>query len=1112
MVQGPPGTGKSQTIINIIANNLVQGKKTAVISQKKQALQVIVQKMADVQLSKLCMLIFEGNDKKNIVQDVKDCFEQAYKSTYPLQKIEEEQQNITQKITDIEIKLLQFHETLTTKGNNTDIPIYTLLQESFSIPNFNFSGAKPTINFSYNNWVLYGNAIEQYFANKTENELLLKKYFSKSVFQNFIKEGNYNNELHNILEITNQVVSIQNSSNTSFKNLEEAYNFYHQFSKIPMFQESIFVKLLNQNSDAFKSLKNENKELALLEKELIEQKTKNAKWYSIPTKQIIDDLLDRLTILDKKYFPYFTNEFIQIKIVFAKYFNGYIGGVKRAISLLKQIKNQLNLAEKLENYKAGLLNKYHYKNSVELQKEFEIHCKNIDENALQHYQNIWDNKKLLANEIKISQQFLLLKSVNALFNFSEIENINQLQNLTIRFQNNYNSYASYFPVLNTLYKADENFQNFVFNAKSASEIKEALLKNALIPVWESAIQQSQKIDIEKLSEELLEQYNLHHKINAIFIKAKQHHAFMHKYTLGLTSVSQLNEQETAEREKLKAQHQFLQNEFAKQKRFKTIEEFLDQASVLLQELKPVCLLKNDMFEEVFANNPKYFDTVIFDESSQIPLVEAQACLQHAKQIIIVGDSEQLPPTTFFATKEEQEMKRTSLLDAYESILPNIHLNWHYRSIDERLIAFNNEAFYNGSLLTFPNNKIENNIDDAVVVKYPNQAFQFYQKVYKKPLSFHYVQDTIYKDGTNTKEAQYIAELVKQLLLYNNKFSIGVVAFSIEQKNEIQNALSKIDFFDQKIDELLELKKYRYKNYEDFIVRNLENVQGDEKDIIIVSTTYAYDSEGKLNLNLGPINKEHGTKRLNVLFSRARKHMVVVSSLYGKDIETNNENISLLKKYLDYAQIISEGSNVLSAFKSKPNSIQFLIDDIKLALEKRGHKVDVNIGYSSFKCHLAIKGKTQYDLGILLDDDLHYQHNNIYENYVQKQQLLQERNWNMIRVYTANWIFSPEDVLTKIEMAIENPIQIEKAIDNKAIALEDKFDKKEKQLLFTRLIKQGKQTMFWEIAIDNMDVIILYGKLDHKGTKLIKRTESVAEAITLKRKLTQEKLKNDYKWA
>ncbi|MCB0537937.1 MAG: WGR domain-containing protein [Bacteroidetes bacterium] len=1107
MVQGPPGTGKSQTIINIVANNLAKSKKTAVISQKKQALQVIVQKMGEVQLNHLCMLIFEKNDKKPIVEDIKECFEQAYNSSYPLQKIEEERKQICSQIQEIEQQLLQYHTALKNKGNNTITPIYRLLQETFSIPNFNFSDIEETQNFSYDNWVHFGKAIEQYFATKTENELLLKKYFSKQTFQNKINEEIFNAELSNILSIANEIISLQNADSLNFENINVAYNFYKQFSTIPFYQEATFVALLNENSTAFKTLKNENQQLFLLEKELKGQEAKNTKWHILPPIEVIENLLERLKVLDQKFFPYFTNEFIKIKIVFSKYFNGYIGGIKRTIFLLKQLKNQIKLGAELENYKTELLKKYDNYNSVELQKDYEAKHKNIDKRALQWYAEKWENKEHLTYEIKIAKEFLLLKSINALFNLNAVENINQLKNLVLKFQNNYEIYASFFPVLNTLYQADENFQNFVFNANNSTEIKESLLKNALLPVWENVKQQTQNIDTEKLSEQLKQQYNLLHKINAIYIKAKQHDAFMQKYTLGLTSVAHLSEQEIAEREKLKLQHDFLQNEFSKQIRFKPLEELIDKADVLLQELKPVCLLRTDLFEEVFSKNKNYFDTIIFDEASQIPLVEAEICLQQAKQIIIVGDSQQLPPTTFFATKEEQQTLSVSLLDSYEKQLPNYHLNWHYRSIDERLIAFNNQAFYNNNLLTIPNNKIAQYTDEKIVVKYPNQAFQFYQSVYKKPLSFHYIAGAVYQNGINPKEAEYIAQLVKQLLLYNKQMSIGVVAFSIEQKNEIQRALSAIDFFDKNIKEVLEVKKYRYKNYEDFIVRNLENVQGDEKDIIIVSTTYGFDAEQKLNLNLGPLNKENGTKRLNVLFSRARKHMVVVSSLYSNEIQTENDNINTLKSYLHYAQTISEGRAVYNAGEQHKEAVLFLSKSIKKQLINKGYEVEENIGFSNFKCHLAVKGTDNYRLGILLDDDMHYSNSNIYEQYVQKVELLQNRNWDIISIAVIDWINNEQKVLNKIEKALQmEPANLPQNIATESL---EQFEKKEKELLFTRLLKQGKQSMFWEIAIDGTDLIILYGKLDHKGTKLIKNTESVADAITLKRKLIQKKTKEGY---
>lgn len=1105
-MQGPPGTGKSQTIINIIANNLARGKKTAVISQKKQALQVIAQKMGEVQLNHLCMLIFENNDKKVIVEDIKECFEQACNSAYPLQKIEDERKKINIQIEEIEQQLTQYHTALKNEGNNTLEPIYRLLQETLSIPNFKFNDIGETQNFSYNNWVHYGNAIAQYFALKTENELLLKQYFSKQAFENIVNENDFYNELNTILSITNEIIATENTDSLTFENINVAYNFYHQFSAIPFYQEAIFVALLNENSDAFKTLKNENQQLFLLEKELKVQETKNAKWHTLPAIEVIENLQDRLEILDKKFFPYFSNEFLKIKIVFSKYFKGYIGGIKRAIFLLKQLKNQFKLTVELENYKTGLLKKYHNYDAVKLEKDYETKHKNIDKRALQWYVEKWGNKEGLTHEIKIAKEFLLLKSINALFNFNTIKNIHQLKNIILKFQNNYESYASFFPVLNTLYQADENFQNFVFNANNATEIKEILLKNALLPVWKNVKQQTQNIDIEKLSEQLKQQYNLLHKINAIYIKAKQHNAFMQKYTLGLTSVAHLTEQETTEREKLKIQHDFLQNEFSKQIRFKPLEELVDKADILLQELKPVCLLRTDLFEEIFSKNENYFDTIIFDEASQIPLVEAEICIPQTKQIIIVGDSQQLPPTTFFTTKEEQETLSLSLLDFYEKQLPNYYLNWHYRSIDESLIAFNNKVFYNNSLLTIPNNKIAHHNDDEIIVKYPNQAFEFYQSVYKKPLSFHYVATAVYQNGINAKEAEYIAQLVKQLLLYNKQMSIGVVAFSIEQKNEIQRALNAIDFFDKNIKEVLEVKKYRYKNYEDFIVRNLENVQGDEKDIIIVSTTYGFDAERKLNLNLGPLNKENGTKRLNVLFSRARKHMVVVSSLYDNEIQTENKNIDTLKSYLHYARAISGGKAIHYKMEQK-ETVQFLSKSIKKQLVDRNYEVEENIGFSNFKCHLAIKGTNNYRLGILLDSNLHYSNSNVYEQYVQKIELLQNRSWNIISVATINWINNEQEVLNKIEKALQ--IKMANRPQNVATESLEQFEKKEKELLFTRLLKQGKQSMFWEIAIDGTDLIILYGKLGHKGTKLIKNTQNVADAITLKRKLIQKKTKEGY---
>jgi Fe-S cluster assembly scaffold protein SufB len=308
----------------------------------------------------------------------------------------------------------------------------------------------------------------------------------------------------------------------------------------------------------------------------------------------------------------------------------------------------------------------------------------------------------------------------------------------------------------------------------------------------------------------------------------------------------------------------------------------------VSNIKPVFLM-SPLSVATYLLPEAQFDLVVFDEASQIYPEDALGAIYRAKQAIIVGDSRQLPPTSFFvATEDESEVSDEdyeeddssleSILDLASAYLPPERLLWHYRSKNEELIAFSNKEFYNSALYSFP----------------------AASKKEEDGIHLHYLADGVYEAGkrTNEKEASYIADLVFKLGHEYPLRSIGVVAFSEAQMNLIDDKVETRRLSDKSLDNTLFAMKE-----EPFFVKNLETVQGDERDIMIISVCYGKDKDGRFYQRFGPLNNEGGERRLNVAITRAKYALELVTSIHGSDIDTSktaSEGARQLKNYLDFA--------------------------------------------------------------------------------------------------------------------------------------------------------------------------------------------------------------------
>ena len=446
---------------------------------------------------------------------------------------------------------------------------------------------------------------------------------------------------------------------------------------------------------------------------------------------------------------------------------------------------------------------------------------------------------------------------------------------------------------------------------------------------------------------------------------------------------------------------YLRKRIASKGRGTTIRGIIDHIPHLFPLLCPCLLMSPISVAQYIAMDGEAFDMVIFDEASQMPTSEAVGSIARGKSVIVVGDPKQMPPTDFFSAdavdEEEYEIDDLdSILDDCIALsLPPHHLKWHYRSQHESLISFSNNEFYGGSLVTFPS------VDNL-----------------KSRIVCHHV-DGIYDYGrtrTNRVEAEAIVKEVLDRLRSGDNRSIGIVAFNKNQSDLIEDIL--LDSINR--DKRLESRAFSRE--EPVFVKNLENVQGDERDVVLFSIGYGPDENGNVSMNFGPLSKAGGERRLNVALTRARNEMVVFSSLSADQIDprrTRAEGALGLKRFLEYAD---HGSSFPSEDEKSLKS-EMLVQ-IETALRSKGYIVHSGIGASSFRVDLAVVDSAnpeKYQLGIIIDGEDYYRLKTVGDREIVRPSMLKKLGWKLLRVWILEWFLHPQKVLKEIIESIDNQI-------------------------------------------------------------------------------------------
>lgn len=437
-------------------------------------------------------------------------------------------------------------------------------------------------------------------------------------------------------------------------------------------------------------------------------------------------------------------------------------------------------------------------------------------------------------------------------------------------------------------------------------------------------------------------------------------------------------------------------------RMTPIRKLFDHIPNLLPRMCPCMLMSPISVAQYIDPSFPKFDLVIFDEASQLPTSEAVGAIARGENVVVVGDPNQLPPTTFFAAEHvdeeniEMEDLESVLDDCLALAMPQQKLEWHYRSRHESLIAYSNAKYYENSLLTFPS-------PDDIVSR----------------VKYIHVDGFYDKSGTRQNRAEaeaVVAEIVRRIS--DDKLrqeSIGVVTFSLVQQILID------DLLNEEFRKNPDLETLADSMYEPVLIKNLENVQGDERDVIMFSIGYGPDKEGNVSMNFGPLNRDGGWRRLNVAITRARKEMQVFATITPDQIDLNRtdaDGVAGLKGFLEFAQ---RGAAALPKRTSVAAQNDSLAEFIAAELEKMGYRTRCNIGCSEYKIDIGVinpDDPESYILGIRCDGQRYLESGTARDRCLSQPSVLEGLGWNIHNV----WILDVYDNLPKVLAGIGNRIE------------------------------------------------------------------------------------------
>ena len=858
VIQGPPGTGKSQVLTNLIGKLLATNQSTIVLSEKRVALEVIVQKLRDFDLDRLGYIATADSDTHALLQDLQNCWAYFEQVTF--------EPAVNLRLSEQYEDQLQFSlDILNTPDGVGGISLYDFKK--------------------------------QYSQLDTQNSLFVSSPTSISLYQKNedLLADIYGRGLHKSIGLLRETTI----RGDQFAQLEKALKLW--MNSLEMLQRVIHFVTWGDF-------------LALMKKASI--------------CQILDnDLYKKYAALYKPNSKQH-RKFFKLKKSFS--------ALKSEIEALEKEPSHWHLKPSLEEFQ--FLQKIHSKRSFRFRVQFKRQWKkysrlDISEatNALDRYKCYLDKKRLLSQiitdfcdlgienpelEIEIlsisiqqlgEEKWQLLSEIPLERRAILTENHQLFSNLYHEMKSHLNLHSE-IELFSTLTQLAKEFGAIVSMHSSLLSLDETSLEllqkidsfeNHKASIFEShwtlfqqRLPSFSKFEIASLKAKataVISSQKKEAKLFSTHILAQVKTRFSAFHELLNTPARKLTDEQKEQKKRLKKGKSILVKEFAKTRSHPSLHElFNSEAREWIQLLKPIWLSNPVQIAKSFPLKQNLFDTVIFDEASQIPLQNALGSLQRARRAIVAGDSQQMGPTSYFKTGSNEVV---DLLHQASFFWPSCSLKHHYRSVHPDLISFSNRHFYNNNLKAYP-------------------AFGMVN-----PIHFHFVSNGCFEERKNEEEAKTVAQFVTNNL---DEKSLGIVAFSEEQLQCIWN----------KFDAPTQLILTDRIETGDAFFKALENVQGDECDLLIISFGYARDANENFNMRFGPMNTSNGRRRLNVLLTRARKGLEFFSSVKFNDFKlSENESVNLLRLWFAELERLDSNSTEIQL----PFDAKTLIESNKLTL-------------------------------------------------------------------------------------------------------------------------------------------------------------------------------------
>ena len=467
-------------------------------------------------------------------------------------------------------------------------------------------------------------------------------------------------------------------------------------------------------------------------------------------------------------------------------------------------------------------------------------------------------------------------------------------------------------------------------------------------------------------------------------------------------------------------------QISKKQNFWPIRRTMEVYGDYLLTLYPCWLLSPENVSSILPLKKNMFDLVLFDEASQVFIENTVPSIIRGKNVVVAGDAKQLRPTATFMRRYmggadddsdltlQAALEVESLLDLAVARFDSANITYHYRSRSRGLIDFSNKAFYDGMLRISPDvtKSLRNKAVERIMVK------------------------GLWQDRRNPTEAAEIVRLLKKLFKSRSSDTIGIITFGMEQQSCIEDAIEKECKRDTEFRAAYLKEAARKEDGQDvsLFIKNIENVQGDERDIIIFSIGYARNENDKVNAHFGSLSVEGGENRLNVAVTRAKKKIYVVTSIEPEDLRVDgskNNGPKLFRAYLTYARAVSEGSKaetdaVLDALcppavKARHAEITVPVEQqIAAKLRSLGYDVDTDLGSGTNKISVAVydKKRDRYVLGLQVDKILYSEDETPLERDVYACRFLEQKGWNIMRVWSRDWWHNAHDVIERIRHRID----------------------------------------------------------------------------------------------